>query len=462
MTTSTNPLPRVLEGTFATRPSATGGEVHIGDVYVCSNKGNAVYVVEGDPAVPSAWQWVQVGGEGGSFSSKYWVNVSGSIPDLGYTSIQDAIDAAVTDGHDASDPATIFVYPGTYNESVIIYDGIWIQGVRDGGQPFGSASLMGLPEITDGVIVNAACTTGGISNMTVSADGKGAVAFGAGAFSYFRIEGCTLTKTGGGAVITAAPTQGATARLHIFDSYISNGTAQGGIAGLQFTAGVFCVIQRTAIGGTSSDTAISVAGASVFLVHDCDITGSISNVSGAGNWSFSDTRLLVGGQPYISAAAGAPTFAWANGLMSGGFASASFAGTFTFTRSGTLICDANGLIFPSTITFNVTRTLGHSLTVNNVGAGNLTAANVFIADVHTLDTTAGGRSVALPAANTYPAGIPVTFAVKNGANAITVTPNGTDTINGVNAAMATSASLRGNMTLMRESGTSNWICLSVF
>lgn len=59
----------------------------------------------------------------------YTVGLLGS--GASFTSIQDAIDQALLDGHDGTDPANIIVEPGTYVEDVAMEAGIFVFGTSD-------------------------------------------------------------------------------------------------------------------------------------------------------------------------------------------------------------------------------------------------------------------------------------------------------------------------------------------
>jgi hypothetical protein len=66
----------------------------------------------------------------------------GKDPDLAYTTIQSAIDAAVADGHeDVDNPALILVRPGRYVESVFLRRGVYVQGLPD---VLGGATVVGV------------------------------------------------------------------------------------------------------------------------------------------------------------------------------------------------------------------------------------------------------------------------------------------------------------------------------
>jgi hypothetical protein len=74
--------------------------------------------------------WVQVN-DVASFglASKYWVNVLGAQPPAAYARIQDAIDAAVADGHGPSAPTAVFVMPGSYTEDLQLAAGVSVVGM---------------------------------------------------------------------------------------------------------------------------------------------------------------------------------------------------------------------------------------------------------------------------------------------------------------------------------------------
>lgn len=80
---------------------------------------------------PGAASWV----DGSLTSTPYTVG-----PNLAYATIQAAIDAAVADGKDGSDPAVVSVAPGTYVEDVALAAGVYLQAVQD---PQGAVTIQG-------------------------------------------------------------------------------------------------------------------------------------------------------------------------------------------------------------------------------------------------------------------------------------------------------------------------------
>lgn len=76
-----------------------------------------------DNTMPTGAKWATVSG-GGRTISPYIVGSTGSD----FTTIQSAINQAVTDGAANTDPKNIYIKPGTYNENLTLHDGINLIG----------------------------------------------------------------------------------------------------------------------------------------------------------------------------------------------------------------------------------------------------------------------------------------------------------------------------------------------
>ena len=76
-----------------------------------------------DTTQPTGAKWAAVGG-GGTTLSPYIVGATGSD----FTTIQAAIEQAVTDGASKTNQKNVYVKPGTYNENISLFDGINILG----------------------------------------------------------------------------------------------------------------------------------------------------------------------------------------------------------------------------------------------------------------------------------------------------------------------------------------------
>lgn len=153
-------MPRILFGTLITRPAASA--VPLGTIYVDTTQN--VYLCA---PVGGIHTWISGGGSGAGLSDKYFVNAPGSIPGVGYTSISDALVAALADGHNTANPAAIFVYPGTYTGFTAIA-GISIVGM--GADPL-DVTVVG------NVLVTALAGVVSLKNFTIS----GSVLVSAGA-----------------------------------------------------------------------------------------------------------------------------------------------------------------------------------------------------------------------------------------------------------------------------------------
>lgn len=99
-------------------------------------------VLPGDVNIADPGRWeVMTGGGGGSLVGAplpYVVQPAGSLPDLAaagwqnvYPTITEAIAAAVADGHDKGDPATITILPGAYTENFTVPSGLALKGFID-------------------------------------------------------------------------------------------------------------------------------------------------------------------------------------------------------------------------------------------------------------------------------------------------------------------------------------------
>lgn len=86
--------------------------------------GSNGFVLTLDDTTPTGTKWASSGGGGGASLSPYIVGATGSD----FTTIQSAIDQAVTDGAANTDPKNIYIKPGTYNENLTLHDGINLIG----------------------------------------------------------------------------------------------------------------------------------------------------------------------------------------------------------------------------------------------------------------------------------------------------------------------------------------------
>lgn len=423
---------------------------------------------------PTTYQWTELSLSSDNELGNYWVAPPGAgRVNAPYTTIQAAIAASVADGHtSATGGANIYITPGTYVENPVLFSGTNLIGVNapnpmDITQSGAATNWSALRPVVQGSIsCDVGCNIASVQNLRVFSNGAPAITIGAIATANFGVYGCSLEVLGVASVLVSSSS--AACRLGIFECQLQNFTTQAGIAGINLTTAHFLSVLDSSIrSNVGSDTAISFGAASTFTAQRMRTLGVLSFVAGATVANLEDCdHVVAGANAYINVAAGGPTISWTRGSMSGSTAAPNIAGTLTLIRSGAQGSDANGLQLSATVTPTITRSLGIPRTSRANGAADLTAANFLLADHHTLNTSAAARGVALPVGATYPPGQLVGISADQtggaGANAITVTPNGAETINGLNAAVVCAASVKGCCSLMRDPDlATNWILVSI-
>lgn len=119
-----NPGPRTSHGAFADLPSPTDSNVRGGDAYITTDNPAREFVCRVTGALSR--EWVEILTSKSAIWPKYVVNRTGEQPIASYTSIQAAIDAAVSDGHDTANPTVVHVFPGDYTEDLVFAPGVFV------------------------------------------------------------------------------------------------------------------------------------------------------------------------------------------------------------------------------------------------------------------------------------------------------------------------------------------------
>lgn len=411
---------------------------------------------------------------GGLAGLDYWV-APPSVPPLinpqtRFTTITAAIAQAVADQHTAANPAVIWVYPGTYAESFAMRDGISVRGLSAHASEDmvvgGKSGTTWDPDviIAGQVTIGAGFTQGTIEGVVIVNSGAAAaLALGASTtIARLIVRDCTLSTTGAAtSAITGSPTT--TPQLNFERCQVVNNTTQGaGVAALLSLTTACNVNSRQSSwqANAASDIAFNMNGGT-WVMEGSKVFGQLSFTTGATNFTERDSDFAASGA-YIAISAGGPTINLVKGSFTGSTVSPNVTGTGTLNLQGNIGSDVNGLQLATTITTAVNRTLAAGKTARDNGAGNLTAANCLLADLHTLDTSGAARSVALPARALVPAGKEFVFCAKvGGANAITVNPNGAETIAGVAAGVASTAAILGTVAVQADpNSTTNWNLIS--
>ena len=243
--------------------------------------------------------WEIIGGPGASLAwPKYMVNVVGQQPVTPYTNVQDAINAAVADGHNSANPTTVGVFPGTYIEDLVFAPGVVVQGL-DSSVP-SQVQLAGAHTIPGDV-----------------------------ASAIYKAENVSLVGTAGNVVLTVAGTQTVSVELEDYAFFANgasairwtntgasslslfNGTAQWtnapvGGALVDLTVGAPCDIvafRASFSPSATTDIAIRNLSASTLLLEDGAVSGQM--ICAGGILRMRRMTLLALFQPVVTASAAA-------------------------------------------------------------------------------------------------------------------------------------------------------------
>lgn len=152
----------------------------------------------------------------------YRVGPAGS--NMYFTSIQDAIDAAVLDGHtDANNPATVEIYPGTYTEDLTLSAGINLKGMIT-DRTASEVLIVGTLSLT----LSSGVLAQNIVNLyrlaVVPPDGQSAVIFAGSNTGRFYARECffATSSTGAGAWCIQSTNSGGGATFRMTDTVVQN------------------------------------------------------------------------------------------------------------------------------------------------------------------------------------------------------------------------------------------------
>lgn len=206
--------------------------------------------------VTNAPRWDALGNGATGMLTKYWVNVAGQQPAAPYTSIQDAVNAAVADGHGTSHPAVVYILPGVYIENVNIPGGISLYGLQG---TFAAISLVGTLTVSGGTL--------GITGINI-------------------VRGITLNNPSGGVIIRNCIVQAAgvardaiiasgttvSSRIIIIDSEIIS--LPGFVSIRQTSDGLFDLERCTITSQTSANSMVFQSSLKT-IINRCDISGRV-------------------------------------------------------------------------------------------------------------------------------------------------------------------------------------------
>lgn len=151
--------------------------------------------------------YIQLVGGGGTYLSLS-PYIVGQIGDThaGFTSINAAIGQAVADGHTGTNPANVYIKPGTYVENVIMFPGINLVGFSSGfNASFLDPSLIPGTEIS-GLLTASYGGQATIQNITLTANATNAISINGAPVlpTVLTLTDCFLTATNGTTILYAS------------------------------------------------------------------------------------------------------------------------------------------------------------------------------------------------------------------------------------------------------------------
>ncbi len=374
--------------------------------------------------------WKRLGGAGQL--GKYFV--SEGTPATGYTTIQAAIDAAVADGHDASNPTVVLVFPGAY-AGFAMAEGVSVVGLH--GTQGTQVSVTG--NVTLAV---AGTSTLALGNMAIA----GQLLISGAGTPVLVLQNLQVVNSTGHAVLVTNTGVGIISFRGRCVLQATNGTSSA------FFCAVAVAINATnaAFVAGSDDFAVVVGEAAAATFNGCDFTGAVSL---AGVTRLYDCNVTVLGQYAYDTKAGATM------LIRGGSISSdtgAFTGQGTVTPSGAVAYLGVGGPKATTSVLFGTESSTPPRKIQTATSGAVTMN--YNADI--VQVTPGGvaTAVTLPAINTLPDGTERSIYSASTTGVVTATPAVADSIfNGVAGVGLALNGDRGFITVVSNRATSNWI-----
>jgi len=199
-------------------------------------------------ADPGRFQILAVGGGGGGGAGtlQYLVGPLGRTG-ITHTSIQAAMDDAVTDGATALDPRNVVVYGDTYTEDLVIPDGILLSSLS--GDP--DVIVVGNHVVADGALV----VCHGIWFQGPVAGGAAAVTNTGSASATVRMTRCVFTNLDGFPALELTSTGGG--QWLLSDCELTPGSGAVGIT--MASAGLALLLKRSSVAGDATSVRMTVS-----------------------------------------------------------------------------------------------------------------------------------------------------------------------------------------------------------
>lgn len=382
--------------------------------------------------------WTLIGGPD-AMSGGYWVNVAGQLPVTPYTSVQAAVTAAADDGHNASNPAEVFILPGIYTESVTMLPGINLQG-------FDPVTIIGT--VTVSLAASATCF---LQNLTI---GGNLVCAGA-LIQALVLRDVSVQSTSGNALLWTNTNASSSLVLLGSSSLL---TVDALANALHATTALGITTSNGFISAGFGNTAMFLGGGGTHRFVGTEFTGTVSLDTTTNNL-FQGCRLATTG-------AAVPAVLFANaaaatvreGVVSSEHATTVYAGTGSVTFQGTVAHPGTG---GARRAATVTTATEFSPSLRQTAATAIASPFPVGADV-LLVTPGAPLIITLPILSSVIENTVISVKSTAAVNVVTVTPNAADQIDtgggGIGRALAAD---HGTITLLAKPSLNEWFILSI-
>lgn len=223
------------------------------------------------------------GGGGGASISPYIVGTTGTND---FTTIQAAINQAVSDGASSANKKNIYVKPGTYNENLTVSDGIVVMGL-DANHFTESGGLIVLNQAIPSALVTGTITYSGgvntegfIKNLNIAPGNNNTFLTWTDDGALFLVEGCRIFLEGTSSILVDFNFSGTI----IFGNCVSAGTVgqlfnvTGSLVSASFNANSSQLLSGVAsTAGASGNINIQLSGSQI--TGDMDFTSTSGTIN---------------------------------------------------------------------------------------------------------------------------------------------------------------------------------------
>jgi hypothetical protein len=439
--------PTTLIGTLAERPAALSITKEGTTYFATDTLDTYLSVLVGGVMT---WELEASGTIAGGGLGKYFVNVAGQEPVTPYTSVNDAIDAMVADGHDAANPGVCWVLPGVYSEGVIVLPaGISIQGMV---QDFGDLAngIGNLPNIIASVIFSPAGTgSSSLSNLAIggSLSVTGATAVG------LVLDHVAIIQTAASAGASPFLVTNPIAQITILNSSVVSLLANPSPS-IDLQGAATLTAFDLSLNADADQPAFNMNAGGTVRLRNSRAQGQFT-LAGVGTVILTDCALRVGALPAFALGAGIVVTVIRGTIFCANAIAVSGVGIFTQTDVAyTSIAGTYAATVVTTAAIAAVMRQKEEIVIPP--GGTITTTD----EAFTMDATAGNTAMNLLALATVPRGYEPSLKKVSVANTVTVTPDGAETIDGA----ATFVLVAGKMSavILRAASATDWHIVAAY